>query len=184
MPPVLLADLRSTSEKLESLLKRIWVSVKAWRGAAKKRRNPSYGRNECFRPPWLMRALQEHWEEGSLQITHYSPKEFIAWCFLSLLVTPLELLFLVALAEIMSSIADCASIMAKFKVKGTLLRWGSPRFCCLLQINCRETGNEMRKRHVGVVLENELPEQMPVGVEGKNQQKLLIFLSAQSGVVG
>lgn len=42
----------------------------------------------------------------------------------------------------------------------------------------------MRKRHVGVVLENELPEQMPVGVEGKNQQKLLIFLSAQSGVVG
>lgn len=40
----------------------------------------------------------------------------------------------------------------------------------------------MRNHHVGVVLENELPEQMVVGVEGKNQQKLFIILSAQSSV--
>lgn len=36
----------------------------------------------------------------------------------------------------------------------------------------------MRNRHVGIVLENEFPEQMVVGVEGKNQQKLFVVLSA------
>lgn len=84
----------------------------------------------------------------------------------------------------MSSVTDCSSIMAKFKLKGVLHWRGSPRFYCLVQINSREDRNKMRNHHVGVVLENELPEQMVVGVEGKNQQKLFIVLSAQSSVGG
>lgn len=42
----------------------------------------------------------------------------------------------------------------------------------------------MRKHHIGGALENELPEQMVVGAEGKNQQKLLILHYSQSSVGG
>lgn len=73
--------------------------------------------------------------------------------------------------------------MAKCKVKWAFVGQGVPDSIAFHRWILEKLGIKWENITLGV-LENELPEQMVVEVEDKNQQKLLIFYCAQSSVGG
>lgn len=178
MLPVLLADLRSISQKVESSLRGIWVSVKAcWGGGwgERKRRNLSNGRNastpgfhgccvqhRCSRRKYLFRV----------HIILYRSLQLDAFSLLQ------RHSFLLKWQK--SWVAELIKCDGKVQSGKSALSERESGLSCLLQISSREARNEVRKCDIRGVLENKLPKQMVLGAEGRNQQKLLILHHTQS----